>query len=55
MEVRKTKICPKCKIAYPNIPEIQHCICGHKFESILRDFGEDVLKGFDIREGLDRK
>ena len=57
------KICPRCRTTYPNISKIEYCVCGHKFGLTFADLrkvsedllGEDVFKGFDIREGLDRK
>lgn len=63
MEIKKQKVCPKCRATYPDISKIKYCVCGHEFAPTLDDlksvsedmFGEDVLKGFDIREGLDRK
>ena len=56
------KICPRCRTAYPDIPRIKYCVCGHKFGITFADlgkvsedlFGEDLLKGFDIREGLNK-
>lgn len=58
MVMKNKKVCPKCRTSYPDVPGIQYCICGHKFEVTLFSGMEQMLKdslGFDIREGLNKK
>lgn len=57
MEMKKQKVCPKCRTLYLDTPKIKYCVCGHKFEVIFFPNMEQMLKdplGFDIREELNR-